>query len=139
MKKKILLGLGSVSAIAILLGLTIALDGPVNLRNTATDVTISSVELYNDFALDEESSNTKYLDKVIEIEGKVVEISKDESGNVNVYLATDEDAIGQVSCSFTSKNGKQALKLSKGSIVKLKGQCSGYLFDVVINNCIIIS
>lgn len=92
-------------------------------------------ELLKHFEDDETSANTTYLDKVILVEGPVNSITED-SLVTTVYLK-DPDAISGVLCSFNN-SVIDTSKLSIGEVVKIKGLCSGYLLDVVLNKCILV-
>jgi len=94
--------------------------------------TIEAVDLLNSFETDETSANKKYLDKVIEVTG-IVDNFVTTKTETNVYLRQPGKTSG-IMCSFnTSEFQKQPIK--SGDRVKIKGICSGYLLDVVLNKC----
>lgn len=92
-------------------------------------------ELLKQFEDDETSANTTYLDKVILVKGPVSSFTED-SLVTTVYLK-DPEAISGVLCSFNNSVIDTG-KLSTGEIVQVKGLCSGYLLDVVLNKCILV-
>jgi predicted phosphodiesterase len=104
----------------------------ISMSSKKTDVEISAGDLLQSFENDEELANAAYLDKIIVVAGKVDNISEDTL-TVTVYLK-DEDAISGIICSF-DKSVIDISKISKGRQIKVKGICSGYLLDVVLNKC----
>lgn len=95
-------------------------------------------DLFNDFSNDEASANKKYLGKVVQITGKVVDL-KNENNETAVTL---EDELFGVSTyldsAFVADNSKMIAAIDTGKIVTLRGQCDGMLNDVVISRAVII-
>ena len=104
----------------------------LSVGSEKADFKLSAYELLQSFENDEELANAAYLDKVIIVAGPVSNISED-SLSVTVYLK-DEDAISGILCSF-NKSVVNTDKISIGKEVKVKGICSGYLLDVILNRC----
>lgn len=102
----------------------------VDVSETASDVTISANDLFNAFSNDETASNTKYLDKIIEVKG-VVHSLKVEEGKGIVTLQTTDD-FGSVMCHLSEESTQKIHALKEGQTVTLKGICTGYLMDVVL-------
>lgn len=76
-------------------------------------------------------TNPQYLDKIITVCGVVGEVTT-EGGAVKVQLIGGS-AMGGVSCEM--ETGSTAAP-QKGSRVCLKGICTGFLMDVVLNRCV---
>ena len=102
-----------------------------DVKNEAS-VVISAGDLFKAFSDDEQKANTLYLDKVIEVTGKVSEVKNNQQGQQVVVLETTDPIFG-VSC--TLKAADPALK--SGSTTTLKGFCSGFTSDVVLRECVI--
>lgn len=100
--------------------------------NVKADYSVTASELYNEFVANESAANIKYLNKVIEVSGKVMEVKKEESA-MSVQL-NGSDA-GGVNCSLQKVPAKAP---PVGSIVKVKGKCTGFLMDVNLVDAIII-
>lgn len=105
-------------------------DLSVNSKNT--DFEISAGELVQRFENDEESANATFVDKVCVVTGPVDYVSED-SLTITVYLK-DEDAISGILCSF-DKSIISTDQIEQGKEVRIKGICSGYLLDVILNRC----
>jgi hypothetical protein len=103
-----------------------------SVSHKKADFEIGSSILLQEFETDENEANELYLDKILLVHGPIESVSKDSIG-ISVYLK-ETNAMSGVICSF-DKNAADVGKLNKGAIVKIKGICSGYLMDVVLNKC----
>jgi hypothetical protein len=93
---------------------------------------VSAKDLATEFESDENAANTKYLNKVIKVHGTVVSISESET-ETSVTLKEVDSSAG-VTCSFEKESFDKS-KLKPGQKVFIKGICSGFLMDVVLNKC----
>lgn len=100
------------------------------------DITISANSLLVAFETDEEVANTKYLDKVIMVNGKIRSVEHNDLGEISVILATEND-MSSIICNFEPAFD-QAESLKEGVEITLKGLCSGYLMDVVLDRCALV-
>jgi hypothetical protein len=103
-----------------------------SVASVKADSELTAASLLEDFVSDENHANSLYLGKVILITGAINSISEDSLG-VSVYLK-ESNADAGVMCSFDKEN-VNINQLDKGQIVKIKGICTGYLMDVVLNKC----
>lgn len=103
------------------------------------DVEITAKDLVNSFETNEKTANAKFLAKIILVQGvvdNVAETKSDTASEITVYLKDKEETSG-VMCSF-NKSVLQKDLLKPGDSVKIKGICSGYLMDVVLNKCALV-
>ena len=109
-----------------------------SLERAKADVTVSAVDLMAAFENDEPSANEQYLGKIIEVSGVVSEISSSGDDGTQIILAT-ESMLGGVSCSFRPEelSSEKAAGLIEKE-VRIKGECSGYLSDVVLERSVIV-
>lgn len=100
------------------------------LNNEASDIFISSNELFNSFDIDETNALSLFENKIISVKGEVISIKQNDLGN-NIILKADMAMAGGINCSMrdTPEN------VSIGDIITVKGRCQGFLMDVVLNNC----
>jgi len=103
-----------------------------SVASKKADIEISAAELLKSFETDEAAANALYLGKIIRVSGVVESVSEDSVG-ISIYLQ-DADAMAGVICSFDKKTNDISW-VEKGSTVKIKGICTGYLMDVVFNRC----
>lgn len=107
----------------------------LSVASRSVEVEISVSELVSRFESNEEMANNDFLDKVILVVGKVESVNADSLG-VSVYLK-DPDEMAGVLCNFSS-GVVDINTISKGETLKVKGLCSGYLMDVVLNKCSLV-
>lgn len=100
-----------------------------DVKNEAA-VEISAADLFKAYSENEQTANGLYLDKVIQVTGKVTEVKTNQSGQQVVVLETADPIFG-VSCTLKTVDPS----LQAGSMATLKGFCSGFLSDVVIREC----
>jgi hypothetical protein len=133
MKKVLLIGL----AVALTVGIWIYREynrAPADLSDVKADVEITAVDLVSAFSDDESSANTLYLDKIVAVTGELSQIRQDTSG-VSLTIASD-DPLSSVICEM-QKGFALPEGLVEGDAVSVKGQCTGYLMDVVLVKSII--
>lgn len=146
-KKRVLYILGALLIIAGAAALYVYKEYTRTHKDTAElspDYTAGAITLISEFEKDEQTSNNKYWDKVIEVEGVVKEVAKDEGGSFAVVLG-DTASMASVRCSVDSIHGHQATLLKKGNPAIVKGICSGYQADellgsdVILVRCVIVT
>lgn len=89
--------------------------------------TVTSSQLFTEFATDEAATWAKYKDKVIQISGEVETTSTDASGNTQIVLKTDTE---MSTVSVTLMAGATASAVQSGTMIEVKGICNGFLNDI---------
>ncbi len=102
-----------------------------NVEAAKADFSVQAPDLFTQYASDETVANAKYLDKIITVCGEVSDVTS-EAGLVKVQLIGGNE-MGGVSCELEPG---ATFSPAKGSQVCLKGICTGYLMDVVLNRCV---
>jgi tRNA_anti-like len=82
----------------------------------------------------EEKANQKYLNKVIQVKGKVGEITENQSKQTVIFLQT-QDPMSAISCTFQTKPTQSP---KAGDDLTIKGLCTGFTTDVVLIQCSIL-
>ena len=109
-------------------------------KDTATlkpDYTLSATQLVGEFEAGEKPANDKYLDKVIRVEGLVKELAKDEKGFYSIILG-DTASNSSVRCSVDSVHSPDAAVVKTGSLVAVKGICTGFNADELLGSDVIL-
>ena len=106
-----------------------------SVASLKTDITIEASLLLQAFESNEDSANALYLDKIIQVSGTVESVTEDSLG-YSVYLK-ESNALSGVICSLDKESFDPAL-VKAGSRTFIKGLCTGYLMDVVLNKCSIV-
>lgn len=108
----------------------------VNVEKEKAELVIRADRLIEDFQNNESEANTKYVDKILQLEGTVSRISF-ENGNGFVTLKGQNEGSG-VLCQMMPVENKNILKYKVGSKVMIKGICTGYLIDVTMVRCVFV-
>jgi len=104
----------------------------LSVTSQKADIEIKAYDLLQKFTDNEELANKAYLDKIIAVTGVIDKITED-STSVSIYLKNPEDMSG-VMCGFNKSTiDKSSLKVGETALIK--GICTGYLMDVVLNKC----
>lgn len=134
MKKLLYFILGLI--VALIIAYFVVLNLPkASSKNKDTVFKMEAASLYNEFVATEKNANRKYIGKIIEVSGTVSEIEKDKQGATVVYLSTG-DSFYSILCTL-EKGTKSIPKINEKTTIK--GHCTGYLQDVVLNKCIVIN
>jgi len=98
-----------------------------------TSIQISASDLYLNYESNETEANELYLDKVVEIKGRIAEITTNQELVPIVVLETDNPIFG-VRCTMENP----MVNAQVGDTVTIKGICTGYLSDVIITKSVFI-
>lgn len=112
--------------------------GLLDIHSAPTELTINAGSLYEAFESDEAVANGTYAGKVIEVSGALGSITQDKAGNYVLSLSADSP-LGQVVCNLSPNEPSPVKAAAIGKSITVKGVCTGYLFDVVLDNATIIS
>jgi hypothetical protein len=112
-----------------------------NLKHTdmakaRPDFKITSTVLQKAFEDDETTASKLYINKILEVTGKIASVKPPaENKFISISLVTGSD-LSSVICTFPAISDPSTL--SVGEEITLRGECSGFLMDVLLNNCAII-
>jgi tRNA_anti-like len=111
-----------------------------NLKSTdmtkaRPDFIITATALQKAFEKDETKASIGYINKILEVTGKIASVKPAENSVVSISLVTDSD-LSSVICTFPAISDPSIFKV--GDQITLRGQCSGFLMDVLLNNCALI-
>lgn len=108
--------------------------GLAQAEDIKADVTITATELFTAYTTDETSANARFGDKVLAVSGAVREVGGGDGGPVNLMLETG-DPLGAIVCEFPPD---AVLDLKKDAQVTVKGFCTGYNLDLLLQRCAIV-
>jgi len=106
-----------------------------DMAKAKPDFILTATELQKEFEDNESTASARYINKILEVTGTIGSITLADSNNLNISLKTGSD-ISSVICTFPAIGDPS--KFKAGDEIKLRGECSGFLMDVLINNCAII-
>lgn len=107
---------------------------PKDLGKVKPDFVVTSSELQSAFEENETAAVVKYVNKTVEVSGEIGSVEPGENNSVNISLKTNS-SYSSVICTFPS--GVDSGKIKEGSQISIRGECSGYLMDVLLNNCVL--
>jgi hypothetical protein len=107
-----------------------------DLSKVKPDFQLNAKTLCADFESDEAAASKKYIDKVVEVTGTVASVEMGSDSTINVTIKEDS-ALSGIICAFQGR-GIEDVKIKNGEIATIRGECSGILFDVLLNNCVLI-
>lgn len=104
-----------------------------NVEHTKS-LAVDAIKLVTAYEANEPDANGLYLDKVLEVEGEITEIVKNQKGEIVIVLKGTD--MGTVRCTV---EGTHPSGIVTGEKIVLKGICTGYLTDVILVRCILKS
>jgi len=96
------------------------------------DYVINATALQKEFEDNEKTASARYINKILEVSGTIASLTPADSNHLNISLKTGSD-LSSVICTFTGINDPS--KFKPGDVITLRGECSGFLMDVLLNNC----
>lgn len=129
MKKWI--AIGFVLIIAGVLGGYLYVNKPHRSVSSEEGVAIAADSLFLAFQQDEATANARFLNAVLRVRGKIKSVEHNTEGKQVVVLETGDMMFG-INCALDEE-----YPLKEGDEVVVKGICTGYLADVVINQAVI--
>lgn len=137
--RKIFFAVIGVGLIGVIITLYMYNKPHTNYEKLKPEYTLSCELLVADFEKDEKAANTKYLNKMLLVNGSIIHISGNETGEVTIAL---DDPMFGVTCNFNvQQSDKQSgliKQLKVGTEVKIKGRCDGLLTDVRLTQCSVV-
>ncbi len=102
-------------------------------RSAASEkgVGVTAADLATAYSKDEAAANKVYLDKTLDVKGVISEVTTNQQAKTVVTLEGTDMAGVQCTLLETTDG------LKKGDSIHLKGICTGFLTDVVIDRCVI--
>jgi hypothetical protein len=99
------------------------------------DFIITAVALQKEFDNNEAAASARYINKILEVNGTIASVTPADSSHLNIALKTGSE-MSSVICTFPAISGSPRFK--SGDEITLRGECSGFLMDVLLNNCAVV-
>lgn len=113
-----------------------ALRETPNTHDVETDVNLTTQELLSQLENKTEEKVSAYVEKAVEIEGVIKEITN-RKGVYSLVLNGD----GQkryILCEMQKDQVERVMQLAVGDTIVVKGIFKGYLMDAILLSCIIV-
>jgi hypothetical protein len=96
------------------------------------DFIVTSTALQKEFEDNEKAASARYINKILEVTGTIASVTQADSAHLNISLKTGDD-MSSVNCTFFTK--AHPSDFVTGNDITLRGECSGFLIDVLLKNC----
>ena len=108
---------------------------PKDLHKVKPNFVISATGIQKAFELNERAASEKYINKIIEVSVEIGSVKKGGNNSMNVLLNTGSE-LSSVICTFPTVSDSALFKT--GRQITIRGVCSGFLMDVLLNNCAVV-
>jgi len=133
--KIIILSLVIIVAGGVIVGLIMYNKTDPDLSGVKADFVVSPSQLFEEFLGNEAEATEKYSGKIIEVTGIVSSFEEGSGSAVSIHLDSG-NLMGDVIFTLGVEGDMPGIK--EGDSVTLRGQCSGFLMDVLLNNAVIV-
>jgi len=99
------------------------------------DFIITASDLQKAFESDEKEASTMYINRILEVTGTIASVQTSGNNTITISLITESDFFS-VLCTFPAIT--DTTKFTIGDEITLRGECSGFLMDVLLNNCAVV-
>jgi hypothetical protein len=107
-----------------------------NIQKAKADFTMNASDLLKAFEDNSKGAEGTYFGKVILVIGEIKSITQTET-NTSLIISGTDNFFG-VNCSFNPKENQKISKLKEGLSIRVKGECKGYMDDVILGDCYLI-
>lgn len=110
---------------------------------TQKPIIVSSIELYEVYQANEVAGDEKYKDKVVQVSGNIIDISKNPIDDDEIIvklngLVDNEYEIMGVAFYFDKAHSSEVAALNKGDQITIKGLCKGSSIGVSVEGCSLV-
>jgi hypothetical protein len=120
-------------------GLKMFFKPHADVNKLEAEFKMEASKLMDEFQKEEATATTKYSEKVLEINGKLVAKNKLPNGTNLLIL---EDEMAGISCqldsSWSAVNQSVVQALETGNQVTVKGVCKGYLMEIKVSPAVVV-
>jgi len=106
-----------------------------DLQKVKPDFVLTASDLLEAFETDENEATSKYVNNVIEVTGTILQIKSGENNTLSISLKTESD-FSSVIC--TLEGNPDLSVFNTDEQITIRGECSGFLLDVLLNNCVVV-
>jgi len=134
---KIVLGLAVIGIIGAVMGYIFIYNKPhPDYEHLKADFTLQAQVLFDEFVTDNMAANQKYNGKMVELTGPITRMEITDSLTTAVFVFRQGDFGDEgIRCTVLPKFTEMAQNLQPGSVIKIKGYCTGYTGDVIFEQC----
>ncbi len=137
MKKNLLIAVLFLALASAYYGYNLYNKSHKNLNEVKADFMVAPADLLAEFESDETAAQTKYLNKIIQITGVLLDIQK--VAEKTIWIISTGDPLSNIQCEMDERYISDIQdKVKIGNKVTIQGFCSGKLMDIVLNQTVCI-
>ena len=106
-----------------------------DMSKAKPDFVITASVLQKEFEDNETTASKRYINKIVEVSGTIASVKPADNNVINISLVTESD-FSSVICTFPAIDDPSMF--NPGDEITLRGECSGFLMDVLLNNCAVV-
>jgi len=107
------------------------------VENSKPEYSLEAVAFFNEYNKNKEQANDKFNGKIIEVSGNIAEMFKNKDSEMTIILRNNQTFTG-ISCTLENSDKQIKKPLKIGSLITIKGKCTGKANDVILTNCYIV-
>ena len=112
-------------------------QGVMFSKNTSITNRTSSDSLISFFLHNEKEANTRFTNKAIVVTGKIKEINYLNNRYTIIVYTPYKDHY--ILCDVDPDQNELLRNLEKGEIISIKGVCKGFLKDIILLHCTLVT
>lgn len=116
-----------------------------DLAAAKADFVLAATDLIKEYESNDSVSAKKYNGKILEINGQVKAVEKDDKGYYTVVIG-DNTSMSSVRCAIDSIHQDKVTGFINQSSVTVRGACTGYNkdemglgADIILNRCVVVN
>lgn len=113
------------------------LQSTPDTRKMIPELRVNASNIYRSFCEDEGQARQLYLDKIVEVSGLLRSVEKTPEGKYSLTMDF-ESSMGHLRCELSDAEYPDLDRLKIGEVVTVKGFFREYLFEVLMDQSIII-
>jgi hypothetical protein len=106
-----------------------------DMTKAKPDFIITASALQKAFEEDETRASVTYINKILEVTGNIASVKPADNNVVSISMVTGSE-MSAVICTFPAVSDPSVFRV--GDQITIRGECSGFLMDVLLNNCALI-
>ncbi len=134
----VLIGLVALALVGGVVGYIMWNQPHRDLSAGKADFTMKPEELLQAFTANEAEANTKYLNKVVELSGVILDKPPIDGGGAVVLLEVPGEMLSVINCAFEATDAASVQPLDKGATITVRGEVTGYTMDVNLARCVLV-
>ncbi|MFK7926090.1 MAG: hypothetical protein AB8H47_29350 [Bacteroidia bacterium] len=109
-----------------------------DMRSMIPELRVNASNIYRSFCEDEGQARQLYVDKIMEVSGLLRSVEKTPEGNYSLTMDF-EGSMGYLRCDLSEEEYPDLARLRIGEVITVKGFFREYLFEVMMDQSIVIN